>query len=254
MKLKKKIIAATIAAGFMAGMSTSAVAETSPALSGEQKMLFACTEQMLSIFGAITDADSCSALDGNYDYTITANPNACVVTVENNFVLNGAIGASSVNGTQILTTTTGVQEIDGTDVRGLNGQYAYSPDGGILIHDSILQLRPGSSWEDYDEHLIKDYFKDGVFGSTTQNGIGDEGLQVITKRDAITSVRFPRSKWREVSQYREPNGVVGLHSVTQKLVVIEPFFSKCSLKINKASVVDFGSSTLQSSGKVRVRD
>ena len=252
--MKVKIISGVFVLSMMLGLSSAINAEDSPALNEEEELLFSCTEQILSIFAAITDASSCQAIDGDYDYVVQAANGQCNVTVENDLVVQGVVGAGSPNGSEILTNSVGEVELAGTntDVRNLDGQFLFSPFGEIMLHNSEFQLKPGSRWEDYDEHVIKDYFAADVFSPPTP-GVRDEGLEVITKLDAISQVRFPRAKWREVSEYQEPNGVQGKHEIMKHLVVVDPFFNDCDVMIPEATVIDFGGG-LRAAGVIAVRD
>jgi hypothetical protein len=264
MKLNK-LTTAIVGVMMTAGMASSALAEPSPNMTPEQRLLFSCTEQTLSIIAAITDATNCTDRAGNYDYQVVAANGLCTLYVEDDYVLTGNEVISSLNGTQIVTTLEGKNDIDGVKVRqqqdaGQVGEFLFSGLGEIMVHSSDFDLKPPpalpggtSNWEPYDEHVIKDYFAAPVFGSTRINGVRDNGLEAITKEDALTGVGLPRAKWREQSRYQQPDHVPGLHTIVKKQTVIDPYANYCTVRIRKAAVSNF-SGGLYAEGTIEVRD
>jgi hypothetical protein len=261
MKLNK-LTTAIVGVMMTAGMGSSALAEPSPEMTSAERGLFACTEQALSIVAAATDATRCEDLRGNYSYhTFAQDDGTCDISVDyGDLYVAGTVLFDDRNGTHIATALGGGgQYFANVKVKELSGDFMFSPNGEIMVHTSYFGLKPDGNlnWEPYDEHVIKDYKRAKVFGGNPDkpnklNGIKDNGLEAITKTQVSSQVDLPRAKWREHSQFQEPDGVDGLHSITKTLTVIDGYNNPCTIQIRKATVIDFGGA-LDALGVIRVR-
>jgi hypothetical protein len=274
MKLNK-LTTAIVGVMMTAGVTSSALAgvEVSPKMTLADRALFACTEQTLSIIAATADAVGCRALVDKVSYEAYGYyDGSCSAQVDDLFVY-GVATLDDPRGTIIQTAVQHKSDYKNTKVQDLEGEFAFSPEGEIMLHTSYMTLTPDGHYnpEYYDEHVTKDYFGDKVFGLTECDvgladpktsqckplwGIKDKGLEAITK--TVGGYDLPRAKWREHSQFLEPDGHDGLHSITKKLTVIKlankaPTTEPCTIRINKADVYDFGSG-LQAWGDIVVVD
>jgi hypothetical protein len=272
MKLNK-LTTAIVGVMMTAGMTSSALAapEVSPNMTLADRALFACTEQTLSIIAATADAVGCRALVDKVSYQVFGYHDGSCSAVVDDLTVYGMAQLDDPRGTIIQTWVAGGSDYKNTKVKDLDGEFAFSPQGEIMLHTSYMTLIPDGSKnpEYYDEHVTKDYFGDKVFGLTECDvgpktdqckklwGIKDKGLEAITKT-VLGSYDLPRAKWREHSQFLEPDGHDGLHSITKKLTVIQlankaPTTEPCTIRINKADVYDFGNG-LQAWGDIVVVD
>ena len=86
--------------------------------------------------------------------------------------------------------------------------------------------------ENYDEHVIKDFYDDFFAARESERFVLDAGLEVITKND------WPRMKFRQVSNYLPPNGGIGFVEF-DKVTIAPNNAPQCYVRYD-AEVDDFG--------------
>ncbi len=261
-------LSVTASTAMAAGNNPFGEGKQAPNLSVQEKVLFTLNETTVSIVSAIVDAIDCSVAEGSYTYSATAFANGTGTATIDDYTINATVISEMINpngirGTRVDVDDDGEEEIGDVQLRNLDGTFYFSRKGEIMYSNADFQIFPGglgSHWEDYDEHVIKDYYWyparnqcngvlsesctfDGVFNSG-RGGVKDAGLEVITKLD------YPRAKWREMSQYLPPNGVIGKSTITKTSIAPENA-PECKVEIHEAQVIDFGSG-LQLDGKVDV--
>ncbi len=129
----------------------------------------------------------------------------------------------------------------------LAGNFWYTGEGEIMYSETYFQLClincgdgfPGA--EDYDEHVIKDFYLDGEL--VPDRIVHDQGLEVITK------MNWPRVKFRQTSYYLPPDGGLGELKI-EKVSIAPSNAPRCYIEY-EAQVDDFGSG-MQFSGAVMV--
>ncbi len=249
--MKKSVLSSAIAGAMLATSSVAIAQNTgpSPNLTLPEKGAFTCIEQSLSLLAALIDRQGCAATEGGYtlggDIEFDGE-GAC--TIDDTTVLVATAG-DTMRGTAQQTAIDDVGEIDDVDFTNLRGEFWYSGEGEIMYADAYFQLclvncgdgLPGA--EDYDEHVIKDFYQDNLPSEQGERFVLDQGLEVITKND------WPRKKYRQTSKYVPPNG--GLGRVEIEKVSIAPNNAPQCLMNFEADVDDFGGG-IQWSGTVEV--
>ncbi len=235
-------LASALVGGALLASTSVAIAQNtgpSPELNLPTKGAFTCVEQAISLVSAVIDRQGCAATEDEYtlDGSINSDGNgSCVVD-------DTAVFVNTVNDTfrgthqETLTVTPG--EIDDMDVLDLDGDFWYSREGEIMYGDSWFDLCVNNciapdflGREPYDEHVIKDFYKDPEPGEKDGHLVLDQGLEVITKDD------FPRKKYRQTSRYLPPNGGLGA-MVIEKVSIAPNNAPQCFLSY-EAEVDDFG--------------
>ncbi len=262
----KKSVLSTAIAGALLAASSAAIAQNnilpdmSPHLTLPEKGTFSCIEQSLNLVAALIDRQGCAATAG--DYTLSGDilyngDGHC--TVDDRRIEVETV-QDTMRGTQQVTATDGDGEIDDVDFFDLNGNFWYSGEGEIMYADAYFQLCmvncgpgfPGA--ENYDEHVIKDFYGGFVGSEITQLDnqieiplfdriVFDQGLEVITKNN------WPRKKYRQDSRYIPPNG--GLGDLVISKVSIAPDNAPQCYMFFGAQVDDFGGG-IQFSGNLMV--
>ncbi len=249
--MKKNIISALLSVAMIGGVSTTAsAAGPAPQLTPQEKVLFSLTEQAVGTIGAITDANPTGCFNANYNISATANLSSGSLTLDDR-TFSATVRENNNRGTFVDVTSPGSGDVGNVGVRRVKNFFHFSKLGEIMYSNGDFQIKPielGAQWEDYDLHVIKDFWWDTVFGGGPQgaaNGVRDAGLEVVTKLD------YPRSKWRQTSQYRRFDGIDGLYSVT-KVLIAPDNAPGCKIQIRRADVQRFGNE-LELIGTLRVR-
>ncbi len=223
-----------------------------PNLTLPEKGAFTCIEQSVSMVSALIDRQGCAATTGNYtlggevDYY---GEGSC--TIDDTTVSVQTL-SDDMRGTHQFTFIKEFSgEIDDVDFFGLDGHFWYSGEGEIMYAYAFFKLclnclrpapsgsgRPGA--ENYDEHVIKDFYGDV---SRDDRFVLDQGLEVITKNN------WPRMKFRQASRFRPPDGGIGSISI-DKVSIAPSNAPQCFIRYD-AEVDDFGGG-IQFSGTVGV--
>ncbi len=249
--MKKSVLSSAIAGAMLATSSVAIAQNTgaSPELTLPEKGAFTCIEQSLSLVAALIDRQGCAASLGNY--TLSGDilfDGSGFCTVDDTTV--GVLTQNdTMRGTYQTTAIAGVGEIDDVDFTNLRGEFWYSGEGEIMYADAYFQLclvncgvdLPGA--ENYDEHVIKDFYMDPNPTERGERVVLDQGLEVITKNN------WPRKKYRQTSEYVPPDGGLGYVEIDK--VSIAPSNAPECYIILDAEVDDFGGG-IQWSGSLDV--
>ena len=246
----KKSVLSTAIAGTMLAVSSVAIGQTilpSPDLILPEKGAFTCIEQSLSLVAALSEKQGC---DDSVDYTLDGDIEfngfgSC--TIDDATVAVATVADNELRGTHQQTSIPVAGEIGDVDFLNLDGNFWYSGKGEIMYADAHFQLcvlNCGSGFpgaEDYDEHVIKDFFAEPMF--LPDRLVIDQGLEVITKEN------YPRMKFRQSSTYVPPNGGLG-EILIDKISVAPSNAPECMIKLDLV-VDDFGGG-IQFTGNVMV--
>ncbi len=260
----KKSVLSTAIAGAMLAASSAAIGQVfppsgpSPDLTLPEKGTFSCIEQSLSLVAALIDRQGCAATEGNYTLSGDINYNGDGFCTIDDTLVAVTTANDTMRGTHQVTNIPVPGEIDDVDFISLLGDFWYSGEGEIMYADAIFQLCmvncgpgfPGA--ENYDEHVIKDFYLAVDASPTVQNNseilplarvVFDQGLEVITKNN------WPRKKYRQVSDYVPPNGGIGRIGIRK--VSIAPSNAPVCFIVYRAEADDFGGG-IQFSGNLSV--
>ncbi len=248
----KKSVLSTAIAGAMLATSSVAIAQVNsgpaPDLTLPEKGAFSCIEQTLSMLAALIDRQGCEATTGAYTHNgdiLFNGDGSC--TIDDRTVDVETID-DNMRGTHQYTSTEDVGEIDDVDFFNLDGHFWYSEKGEIMYAYAYFDLclincggTDPNGAENYDEHVIKDFYLGLNFFPEVQNNneilplyrlVFDQGLEVITKND------WPRKKYRQDSVYFPPNGGIG--SIGIRKVSIAPSNAPQCYMLYEAQADDFG--------------
>lgn len=205
MKTRKYLYSSVLALGLTVGAAPSYAA---PMFDNAETSGLCLAESIVSIFATLTEHQGCGGVAGPtgeaaYPVTISADPatgqgTATVdsfggsITLKNKKLervtrrgafCNVYTPGSVINGSRV-TEYVGYLPFD-------NWTHSWNGDRTIMISGAKLKL-DGLS---FDEHNIKDFYP-------TQDPLvfTDKGLEVITKGG------YPRSKWKQTSTYKRPDG------------------------------------------------
>lgn len=229
--------------------------EQSPELNPTEKLFFALNEAAVSVTAGLVDKLTCSVAQGWYRYSAETFADGTGYVKIDDYQIDGYIDVNHPNRGTIIKLESGEGEIGSTRVKDLYGSTHFSGEGEIMISNADFDILPptlGASWDHYDEHVIKDYFWSKVFGSRKPNGVRDEGLEVITKKDRDGN-SFPRAKWREVSAFTRPNTKDGFVEIAKVQIAAENA-PQCAVVLNKAIVGNFSGGLDVVSGWIKVLD
>ncbi len=218
-----------------------------PNLTLAEKGAVSLIEQSLSLVAALIDRQGCAAATGSYTLDGEANYNGDGAATVDDTTLTVETINDNLRGTHQVTSILIPGEIGDVYFLNLLGNFWYSGEGEIMYADADFQLCfincgdgfPGA--ENYDEHVIKDFFAAPAF--LPDRFVLDQGLEVITKNN------WPRMKFRQTSRYRPPNGGIGSISI-DKVSIAPSNAPQCFIRYD-AEVDDFGGG-IQFSGMIGV--
>ena len=200
MKTRKYLYSSVLALGLTAGAAPSYAA---PMFDNAETSGLCLAEAIVSIFATLTEHQGCGGVAGVYPVAISANPatgkgEATVVSFGGSATLKNTLSGATRRGVFCSVQTPG-GVINGAAVTKYEGYLPYVPNrthswngersimisGAKVIVDGLK----------FDEHNIKDFYR-------TKNPLifTDKGLEVITKNG------YPRSKWKQTSEYKRPDG------------------------------------------------
>lgn len=229
----------TLVGGALLAASSVATAQNTgpaPDLTLPEKGAFTLMDQALSLVAALIDRQGCSATAGNYTLGGGTDSNGEGSATIDDTTITVTTNLDDFRGTNQATAIPAPGQIGDVDFFNLDGRFWYSGAGEIMYADADFQLCfincgpafPGA--EDYDEHVIKDFFAD-TEGKPSRLVL-DQGLEVITKQD------YPRRKYRQDSRYMPPDGQIGEVDI-EKVSIAPSNAPQCFLEYD-ALVDDFG--------------
>ena len=173
----------------------------------------ALVESALSLIAAYTDHYGCN---GTVRYSLDVESSdaysgdAAAVIDGGDVTLSGVLQSENKKGVFVKVNSAAGDALRRAGVV-YKGDHAWNPNRSIFLDYAKIELTDTQNKAKlfYDEHSIKDYFKDASNGQSWEY---DWGLEVITKND------YPRSKWAELSWYHPENGGDGYLKVMKYLM------------------------------------
>jgi hypothetical protein len=207
MKTRKYLYSSVLTLGLTVGAAPSYAA---PMFDNAETSGLCLAESIVSIFATLTEHQGCGGVAGPtgvavYPVTISADPasgvgEAIVASFGGSTTLTNKLSGGTRRGVFCNVQTPG-GVINGAKVTDYLGYlpfnkwtHSWNGDRTIMISGATLKLDK----LDFDEHNIKDFYptKDPLVFT-------DKGLEVITKGG------YPRSKWKQTSKYKRPDGGIG---------------------------------------------
>jgi uncharacterized protein YraI len=251
------------AALLVAGLSTSASAQVvdpifgaAPNMTVGQEAAWSIAESILSLVSADITANGCRG-GGNFVISATNGPVGTVVG--NGTYPTGTPFPLNLNATYAATQTLfgrqytvaqglpAIAYIPQTQIQNYLGNFTFGYQSSIMIANATFQMNEFGAWPVWDEHVIKDFWRDtcNVAGCVTPSGtkttmVRDAGLEVITK------LTYPKTKWRQASTHVPPDGGAGVFTVTKQLIQATNG-TACSMTMSGFSLADLNNPYIQGS-------
>lgn len=214
----KKLSAALMALGLVAasGLANAQMevpdppaGSAAPDMSEAMEGSIILAEAILSITAAFTATEiGCFGMEGSYPYSIFVDPagngNATYGDRTDNIKLDVDFVSTRPfmgNIYSVSSTFAATREYLNSvaSMKDYLGQLAFSDKSEILISDSDLDVYEYGAPSDFDEHNIKDFWREIKSDSEDTTHVVDAGLEVITKED------YPLAKWRQLSDHTKWN-------------------------------------------------
>jgi hypothetical protein len=196
-----------------------------PTFDDSERTGLALVESALSLIAARTHIDPVFCAKKVYKLKVEAfetDGTANITDLDGGkTVLTAALTEASL-GAQVDVTADPDASLGGAAIKDYVGDHQWSRKNNIFLDSAHWTFKHPQSGRliPYDEHSIKDYYKqviDGL-GSNESRVDGPQSWEFDYGFEVITKKNFPVAKWAELSWYRQQDGGDGILAVQKTLV------------------------------------